>query len=131
MANISAVLAEAGLLGSADTLGASSVGSTQLATGAVTSAKLASGAVTAGKLGYAAMVPYSASGLSSAGAITTTGTKVGDKVLAVMGFVTSSSVWVGLDTTHFESVVTVNDQIQQSSGALNANTYIFLVQPQS
>jgi hypothetical protein len=131
MSNISSVLSQSGLLGSADTTPAGSITATQLATGAVTSAKLAASAVTVGKLGQSVLVPYSASGLASAGAITTTGTKVGDKVLAVMGFVTSSSVWVGLDTTHFEATVTVADQIQQSSGALSANTYIFLVQPQS
>lgn len=121
MSNISSVLSQSGLLGSADTNPA----------GSITSTQLAAGAVTVGKIGQSVMKPYSASGLASAGAITTTGTKVGDKVLAVIGFVTSSSVWVGLNTTNFEATVTVADQIQQTSGALSSNTYIFLVQPQS
>ena len=132
MANISGVLASAGLLGSSDTVGAGGVDTAQLANGAVTSAKLASGAVTAGKIGYNVIATYEAAGRATAGAITTTGTKVGDKVIAVLGRVTSTAVWVGLANSDFESTVTVANQIQQSTGTnLSANTYVFLVQSQS
>lgn len=76
---------------------------------------------------------YSAAGRNAAGAITVTGTKVGDLVIGAIGFVTSSGVLTsGSAGASFESVVTVADQIQQSSASnLSANTYVFFVQPQS
>ncbi len=75
---------------------------------------------------------YSAAGRNGAGAITVTGTKVGDLVVGALGYVTGTGAITALSNSSFESVVTVADQIQQSSGSnLTANTYVFLVQPQS
>ena len=99
MANISGVLASAGLLGSVNTVGT--------------------------------IASYEAAGRASAGAITTTGTKVGDKVIAVLGRVISTGVWTALANSSFEATVTVANQIQQSTATnLSVNTYIFVVQSQ-
>jgi len=98
---------------------------------AVGPSDIANGSVLAGKLGFGAVKPYQAVGRATAGAITVTGVAVGDKVEVALGWVTSTGAVVGLDTTHFEATVTVANQIQQSTGDLSANTYLFLVQPQS
>lgn len=75
---------------------------------------------------------YSAAGRNGAGSITVTGTKVGDLVVGALGFVTATGAITALSNASFESVVTVADAIQQSSGSnLTANTYVFFVQPQS
>ena len=75
---------------------------------------------------------YTGTGRASAGAITATGAKVGDKVVEVMGFVTSTGVLASIDASgSFESTVTVADQIQQTGSSLGANTYRFLVQARS
>lgn len=74
---------------------------------------------------------YQGVGSNGAGAITTTGTKIGDRVVAVFGWVTATGVVLGLDTTRFETTVTVANQIQQLNTNLSANTYLFLVQPRS
>jgi hypothetical protein len=61
-----------------------------------------------------------------------TGANVGDKVLMVFGFVLSTGGLVGLDTTHFESTISVANQLQQTaSGDLHLNTYLVLTQAQS
>lgn len=103
MANLASALAQNGLLGSAFT--------------------------TLSDVKAALIKPYQAAGVAAAGAITVTGVKVGDKVLAAFGWVTSTGVVVGLNTTNFEATVTVANQIQQGAADLSANTYLFLVQP--
>lgn len=76
---------------------------------------------------------YSGAGVGAAGPVAAVGTKVGDKVLAVIGFVTATGVLADIDARDdFEATVTVVDQIQQvDAGDLSANTYLFLVQPKS
>lgn len=75
---------------------------------------------------------YTGVGRASAGAITATGVKVGDKVIGVLGFVTATGALASIaPEASFESTVTVADQIQQSGTSLNANTYVFFVQPRS
>ncbi len=75
---------------------------------------------------------YSAAGRNGTGAITVTGTKVGDLVVGALGYVTGTGAITSLSNSSFESVVTVADQIQQTTATnLTANTFVFLVQPQS
>jgi hypothetical protein len=62
-----------------------------------------------------------AAGRNGAGAVTATGAKVGDKVVAVVNLTDAAS-----GASAFESVVTVADQIQQSSASnLTSKTYVF------
>lgn len=68
-------------------------------------------------------------GRAGAGACTATGLKVSDILLSVTGIAAGT---VGDQSAKFESVVTVNDQIQQSdAGNLSANIYHALVYRQS
>jgi Pyruvate/2-oxoacid:ferredoxin oxidoreductase gamma subunit len=62
-------------------------------------------------------------GAAAAGPVTVTGVKVGDKVLSV-----SNLTDVANDASYFESTVTVNNQIQQTSASnLTTKTYVALV----
>jgi hypothetical protein len=64
-------------------------------------------------------------GVAAAGPITLTGVKVGDKVLGVCS-VTAGVL--GDKSAHFETAITVIDQIQQTQAAnLTANTYVALI----
>ncbi len=64
-------------------------------------------------------------GKNGAGACTATGLAVGDKILSVTGVAAGT---VGTQATLFETVVTVDDQIQQSSATnLSSNIYLALV----
>lgn len=66
------------------------------------------------------------SGHNGAGACTATGLVVGDRILSVTGLASGT---VGDQSAKFESVVSVNDQIQQSSATdLSANVYMASVQ---
>lgn len=66
------------------------------------------------------------SGHNGAGACTATGLVVGDRILSVTGVASGT---VGDQSAAFESVVSVNDQIQQTSVSnLSANVYIASVQ---
>lgn len=68
-------------------------------------------------------VHKTATGLSAAGPVTFTGVKVGDKVISA----TELTGTVGLDVTaDFESKISVNAQIQQTSGNI-VQTILFLV----
>jgi len=58
--------------------------------------------------------------------ITATGAKVGDKVIMVSDVTTHTSA-----AAHFESTVTVNDQIQQANTDLSGSTLVVLVLAQS
>ena len=65
-------------------------------------------------------------GHSGAGACTATGVLVGDRILSVTGVASGT---VGDQSAKFESVVSVNDQIQQSSATdLSANIYTAMIQ---
>jgi hypothetical protein len=65
------------------------------------------------------------SGHNLAGACTVTGVHANDLVVSVTGLAAGTE---GDKSTSFESVVTVNDQIQQSAAAdLSANIYIALI----
>lgn len=65
-------------------------------------------------------------GASAAGACTATGTLVGDRVLSVTGLASGT---VGDKSASFESVVSVADQIQQTSASdLHLNQYLALLQ---
>jgi hypothetical protein len=62
-------------------------------------------------------------GKNGAGACTATGTLAGDVIFAVAGITT-----VGVADASFEAVVTVNDQIQQSSASdLSLKNYVAIV----
>ena len=64
-------------------------------------------------------------GKNGAGACTATGLAVGDKILSVTGVAAGT---VGDQSALFETVVTVDDQIQQSSATnLSSNIYLALV----
>ena len=92
----------------------------------------AGAAPTIGNLPTPIVYKKTAVGLASAGAVTVAGTKVGDKVIAAIGFVTSTGVIASLAAeASFEATVTVAGQIQQSGSTLNANTYLFLLQARS
>lgn len=68
-------------------------------------------------------------GKNGAGACTATGLKTSDIVLSVTGVAAGTK---GDQAAKFESVVTVNDQIQQSdAGDLSSNVYMALVYRQS
>lgn len=61
-------------------------------------------------------------GHNNTGACTLTGVKVGDEVLSVTGVASGT---VGVQGAKFETVITVNDQIQQTdAGNLSANVYV-------
>lgn len=66
------------------------------------------------------------SGHNGAGACTATGVVVGDRILSVTGVASGT---VGDQSASFESVVSVNDQIQQTSVSnLSANVYLAVLQ---
>jgi len=67
-----------------------------------------------------------AAGSNGAGAVTVTGTKVGDNVEMVLNLSGDADA-----TLSFEATVSVAGQVQQSSSSnLSGNTYLFFVQPQ-
>ena len=106
-------------------------GTTAIADGAVTTTKLASAAVTLPKIGITGIKCLAAAGKNGSGAVTLTGTAVGDRLLAVFGAPTAGgALEVKLPVTDFEAAVTVADQIQQvSAGNLSTKTYVFLLIP--
>lgn len=76
-------------------------------------------------LGGAKLISFT--GSNGAGACTATGAAVGDKVIAVAGLTTGS---LGDADASFEDVVTVADQIQQTSVSnLSASEYLALLIP--
>lgn len=89
------------------------IGATQLASGAVTGVKIAAAAVDGTKLSNTATVRRVIfTGHNNAGACTATGLRVGD---VVIGTTNLSDL---LDAkASFETTITVNDQIQQSSAS--------------
>lgn len=98
---------------------------------AVTSTKLGPGASTLPKSDFTGMKVLAAAGKNGAGAITLTGTVIGDRLIAVFGAPTAGgTLAVKIPGTDFESTVTVTDQIQQIPATnLSANTYIFILIP--
>jgi hypothetical protein len=67
-----------------------------------------------------------ASGATGVGAVTITGTQVGDHVELVLQSNFTDA------TSSFEATVSVAGQVQQTSSSnLSGNTYLFLVQPQT
>lgn len=83
------------------------------------------------KLDLGTLVTKAAAGRNGAGAITVTGTTVGQRLVAVFGAPTAGgALEVRVPGTDFESVVSVAGQIQQLSAAnLTANTYVFVLAP--
>lgn len=74
---------------------------------------------------FKAIQPFSFSGAAAAGACTATGLNVGDVILSVTGL---ASATAGDQSANFETVVSVDDQIQQSSASnLSSNVYLALV----
>ena len=70
---------------------------------------------------FSALQLIAFAGKNGAGACTATGLNVGDKILSVTGVAAGT---VGDQSALFETVVTVDDQIQQSSDTnLSANIY--------
>jgi hypothetical protein len=69
-----------------------------------------------------------AAGLNGKGAVTVTGTKVGDNVELVLNTAGGASADA---TSSFEATVSVAGQVQQSSASnLSGNYYLFFIQPQ-
>lgn len=97
----------------------------------VTTAKMAAGATTLPKMTFTGIKVLAAAGKNGAGAITLTGTVVGDRLVAVFGAPTAGgTLAVKVPGTDFEATVTVVDQIQQIPASnLSANTYIFILVP--
>jgi hypothetical protein len=106
-------------------------GTTAIADGAVTTTKLAAGAATLPKIDVSGIKCLAAAGKNGSGAVTLTGTAIGDRVVAVFGAPTAGgALAVKLPGTDFEAAVTVADQIQQLSASnLSANTYVFILIP--
>ncbi len=92
---------------------------------------LKAGSVALTKVSITGIKCLAAAGKNGAGAVTLTGTAVGDRVVAVFGAPTAGgALEVKVPGTDFESAVTVADQIQQSSVSnLSANTYVFILIP--
>lgn len=89
-------------------------GSGALVTG-VTAATVATDGVTADALAATALRFLAGVGLASAGAVTLTGAKVGDRVVGVL----TPGV---TQTANFEATISVDNQIQQTGGVLTALT---------
>ena len=82
-------------------------------------------AVTPANLGnvLAKIFPVTFTGRNGAGACTATGLAVGDRILGVSGLTS-----MGIASSSFESVVTVENQIQQSSASnLSAANFVAIV----
>lgn len=109
----------------------SGITTAKIADANVTTAKLASGAATLPKMTFTGLKVLAAAGRNGAGAITLTGTVVGDRLIAAFGAPTAGgALAAAVVGTTFESAVTVADQIQQASGSnLSTNTYIFILAP--
>jgi len=74
-----------------------------------------------------ALIIWVAAGLNGAGAVTVTGTAVGDKVIAVKNLTTP-----GQAESSFETTVSVANQVQQTNGSsLSTSNFLFVVEPQS
>lgn len=126
----------AGSMSAADKTKLNLYGSTQAANTVLAGPVSGSAAAPAARALVAADLPqalkaYSVAGNNGAGHVTTTGTKVGDLVISALAWNSGTGAIIGLDTTHFEAVVTVNDQIQQNGTDLSARTFLFHVQPKS
>jgi hypothetical protein len=68
-----------------------------------------------------------AAGSNGAGAVTVTGTKVGDNVELVLDLTDATDI-----TTAFEATVSIAGQVQQTSATnYSGKTCVFFVQPQS
>lgn len=99
--------------------------------GGLNTADIAAGGATLPKISFTGLKVLAAAGKSSAGAITLTGTAVGDRLVAVFGAPTAGgALAVKLPGTDFESTVSVVNQIQQLVGTdLSASTYVFIFAP--
>lgn len=110
------------------TVAPGSIGATQLGAAAVTTPKLGPGAVTGAKMAPTGVTSGSFLGKNGAGACTLTGAVIGQRVLALFEIDTNSGT-VG-EQAKFESVITVNDQIQQTDvGNLSAKKYAVILLP--
>lgn len=105
------------------------ISSAEIPAGTITLADIAAGVISGAKLTATFAKLMSFTGSNGAGACTATGLAVGDRVVALVG-ITSGNY--GNKASLFESVVTVADQIQQSSVSnLSAVSYVALVIPAS
>lgn len=99
----------------------------EVAAGSINTSEIAAGTVTGAKLSSNLFKVLKVVGHSGAGACTATGSLVGERILACFGAPTAGGALVEAAAS-FESAVTVNDQIQQSSASnLSTNTYIFVL----
>ncbi len=96
----------------------------ELDTGVVDSAQLAADAVDGPALSASSLRLLAFAGVAAAGPATATGVKVGDTVVGVID-IAAASVSAAAS---FESTITVNDEIQQSSASdLSLKKYALLV----
>lgn len=96
-------------------------GNAGTATTAMTANAVAANGVTAAALNANSFRFLGAVGLAAAGAVTLTGAKVSDTVIGVVGTVS------GTVTSLFESTITVNNQIQMTSGSIAAEKIFVLL----
>jgi hypothetical protein len=96
---------------------------------AVDTTELAAGAATLPKFDHTGIKILRFDGVAAAGPCTLTGAAVGDRVMAVFGVTTATSVMV-VGGTNFEATITVVDQIQQSlAGDLSGDDYVAILIP--
>ena len=114
----------------ADKIAPGAVEASDVADGSIATAKLAASAVTGAKLNPTGTKSGSFTGSNGAGPVTLTGAVVGDRVLAVMRLDAAAGA-VGQQAA-FESAVTVNDQLQQTSASdLSLQTFSVILIPAS
>ncbi len=120
---VSAQDVTSGLTVSSAAIATDAVVEAKILDGAVATAKLAVEAVTAAKLDDGALLYTAFTGYNGAGACTLTGAKVGDVVLGVANMTDG-----GASAASFEAIVTVADQVQQSSASdLSTKKYATLL----
>lgn len=114
-------------------LSADAAGRAKMADAFVTTAKIGGAQVTPAKLVQTGMKHLRFDGRNGAGAITLTGSAVGDRVLFILGVISATGVSVvGTIPTQFEATISVVDQIQQAdAGDLSGNDYWVVLIPAS
>lgn len=110
-------------------LSADATGRAKMADGFIQNAKLAAGTMQTTKLATTGIKVLRFDGVGAAGPCTLTGAVIGDRVLFILGTTVATGVSV-VGGTDFESVITVDDEIQQSlAGDLTGNDYWVVLIP--
>jgi hypothetical protein len=93
--------------------------------------KLPAGAVTLPKVNFTGIKTLKGVGAAAAGAVTLTGTAVGDRVVSIIGNLTAGGpLLVFVPGTDFEATISVINQIQQLSASdLHLTTIVVTLAP--